>query len=94
LISPLEPIPAGSEAQLLTNVEPGVDGVVIRRGGASGTFLPAVWDKLPDPLTFLRHLEAKAGLRPGHWPSGMQAWRYRSTEYRRRALDIAHRSAA
>ncbi len=94
LISPLEPIPAGSEAELLANLEVGVDGVLIRHRGASGTFLPAVWEKLPDPLTFLRHLEAKAGLRPGYWPSGMQAWRYRSTEYRRRAVDIAHRSAA
>ncbi len=94
LISPLEPVPAGSEPELLANVEAGVDGVLIRHGEVSGTFLPAVWEKLPDPLTFLRHLEAKAGLRPGDWPAGMQAWRYRSTEYRRRAVDIQRRPAA
>ncbi len=88
LIGPLEPIEAGSEAELAANLRPGVDGVLIRRGAANATFLPAVWAKLPDPLTFLRHLEAKAGLRPGQWPRGIAAWRYRTTEYRRRAVEI------
>jgi AmmeMemoRadiSam system protein A len=94
VLTPLEPVAAGSEAELLANVEVGRDGVLIRSGAANATFLPAMWDKLPDPLTFIRHLEAKAGLRPGHWPSHMEAWRYRSTEYRRRAVDIDRRSAA
>ena len=94
VLSPMEPVPAGSEAELLANLEVGRDGVLIRRGAANATFLPAMWSKLPDPLTFLRHLEAKAGLRPGHWPSDMEAWRYRSTDYRRRAVDIDRRSAA
>ena len=94
VLTPLEPVPASSEAELLANLEVGRDGVLIRSGAANATFLPAMWDKLPDPLTFLRHLEAKAGLRPGHWPSDMEAWRYRSTDYRRRAVDIDRRSAA
>ena len=94
VLTPLEPIPAGSEAELLANLEVGRDGVLIRSGAANATFLPAMWDKLPDPLTFLRHLEAKAGLRPGYWPSDMEAWRYGSTDYRRKAVDIDRRSAA
>ena len=93
-LTPLEAVPAGSEAELLSNLEVGVDGVLIRSGAANATFLPAMWHKLPDPLTFLRHLEAKAGLRPGHWPADMEAWRYRSSEYRRRVTDIDRRSAA
>ena len=88
LIGPLVPVPAGSEAELAANLRPGVDGVLIRHRAGNATFLPAVWDKLPDHLTFLRHLEAKAGLRPGRWPDGMQAWRYTSTEHRRKAVDI------
>ena len=94
VLTPLEPVPAGSEAELLANLEVGRDGVLIRGGAANATFLPAMWGKLPDPLTFLRHLEAKAGLRPGHWPSDMEAWCYRSTDYRRRTVDIDRRSAA
>ena len=91
VLTPLERVPAGSEAELMANLEIGRFGVLIRSGAANATFLPAMWGKLPDPLTFLRHLEAKAGLRPGHWPSDMEAWRYRSTEYRRKAVDIDRR---
>lgn len=94
VLTPLEPVPAGSEAELSANLEVGRDGVLIRSGAANATFLPAMWAKVPDPLMFLRHLEAKAGLRPGHWPSDMEAWRYRSTDYRRKAVDIDRRSAA
>ena len=94
LIGPLEPLPAETEAQLAAHLRPGVDGVFIRSGDANATFLPAVWQKVSDPLSFLRHLEAKAGVRPGQWPRGMQAWRYTTTEYRRDAVDIDRRSAA
>ena len=94
VLTPLEAVPAASEAELLAHLEAGRDGAVIRSGAANATFLPAMWDRLPDPLTFLRHLEAKAGLRPGHWPGDMEAWRYRSTDYRRRVVDIDGRSAA
>ena len=94
LISPLEPVPANTEAGLAAHLRPGVDGVLIRSGAANATYLPAVWQKVPDALSFLRHLEAKAGLRPGLWPGGMQAWRYTTREYRRKAVDIDRRSAA
>jgi AmmeMemoRadiSam system protein A len=94
VLTPLEPVPAGSEAELLSNLEVGKDGVLIRSGAANATFLPAMWGKLLDPLTFLRRLEVKAGLRPGHWPSDVEAWRYRSTDYRRKAVDIDRRFAA
>ena len=92
LIGPLEPLPAPSEEGLAAGLRPGIDGLVIRCGRAQATFLPAVWKKLPDPITFLRHLEAKAGLEPGLWPAGMRAWRYSSTEYCRRAVDINRHS--
>lgn len=94
VLSPLQPVPAGSEAELLSNLEVGTAGVLIRSGAANATFLPAMWGKLPDPRTFLRHLATKAGFRPGHWPSDVEAWRYQSTDYRRRTVDIDRRSAA
>ena len=94
VLTPLEPVPATSEAELLANLEVGSDGVLIRSGAANATFLPAMWAKLPDPLTFLRHLKAKSGLRPGHWPSDMEAWRYRSSDHRWKAVDIDRRSSS
>ena len=94
LIGPLEPVPAGSEQELEANLRPGVDGVLVRWGTATATFLPAVWAKLPDPRTFLHHLEAKAGLRPGQWPPGIEAWRYQTADFRRRAVEIDRRPAA
>jgi len=44
-----------------------VDGVVLRLEGASATFLPQVWDHLPDPEAFLDTLSLKAGRASGAW---------------------------
>lgn len=52
---------AGAE-DLLRKLRPEVDGVIIERGWYRATFLPQVWEKLPDPREFLRHLCLKAGL--------------------------------
>lgn len=43
------------------------DGVVLRDGARRATFLPQVWEKLPDPSDFLNHLCQKMGLPPGQW---------------------------
>jgi AmmeMemoRadiSam system protein A len=52
---------------LLEKLRPGVDGVIIRCGYASATFLPQVWDQLPDKEEFLSHLCMKAGLPADAW---------------------------
>ena len=46
---------------------PGIHGVILSKGWHSATFLPQVWDQLPDPETFLSHLCRKAGMEPGCW---------------------------
>lgn len=48
-------------------LQPGKDGVVLRDGMRRATFLPQVWEKLPDPVEFLEHLCAKMGADPGLW---------------------------
>lgn len=53
---------------LLSQLRPGIDGVILRKGGASATFLPQVWKQLPRRQDFLSHLCLKAGL-------AAQAWR-------------------
>jgi AmmeMemoRadiSam system protein A len=81
VLSPLEKMATVSEAELVAAVRPGVDGLVIGAGTRRATFLPAVWEALPEPLDFVRHLEAKARIRPGHWPEGMEAFRYTAQEF-------------
>ncbi len=57
-----EPLPYNTGDELLTKLRPGVDGVIIERGWHRATFLPQVWEKLPDPREFLSQLCLKAGL--------------------------------
>lgn len=52
---------------LLAKLRPGIDGVIIRKAGRSATFLPQVWDQLPDKKMFLSHLCSKAGLHMDAW---------------------------
>jgi len=76
VLSPLEPLGLTTAAELVTRLAPGRDGVLIRQGDRSGTFLPAVWREIPDPVRFLRHLEHKAGIRETKRPAEFYAWRY------------------
>jgi len=52
---------------LIQNLHVNVDGVIIRKGHASATFLPQVWEQLPKPEEFLSHLCMKAGLASDAW---------------------------
>lgn len=78
LLTPPEPLQFGSEAELLERIEPGVDGLILAEGQRRGTFLPAVWDSLPEPAQFLEHLKAKAGLPQDYWSDRIRVWRYRT----------------
>jgi AmmeMemoRadiSam system protein B/AmmeMemoRadiSam system protein A len=80
VLSRLVEIPAAEREDVERQVRPGVDGVVLAAGTHRGTFLPAVWAKLPDPETFLGQLVRKAGL-TGGWPAGARAWRYTVDEF-------------
>jgi len=68
LLSPPEPIRFTDEADLLRQLRPGVDGLILEQGPHRGTFLPQVWEQLPDPAEFLAHLKRKAGL-PADFPT-------------------------
>lgn len=54
-------------ADLMAKLRPHVDGVILRRGLANATFLPQVWEQLPQPQVFLAHLCRKAGLPADAW---------------------------
>jgi AmmeMemoRadiSam system protein A len=76
LLSPLEPIPFQDEAQALAQLEPGVHGVTFEYGYHRSTFLPQVWEELPDIHEFIAHLKQKAGLPPDFWDPEVKLARY------------------
>jgi AmmeMemoRadiSam system protein A len=56
-----------SPQELLDKLRPKVDGVVLRVGQKQSTYLPQVWEQLPDKVEFLNRLAEKAGLSPSAW---------------------------
>lgn len=64
------------EADLLGQLKPGVDGLIISDAGRRSTFLPQVWEQIPEPQAFLAQLKRKAGLAADHWSPTFQAFRY------------------
>lgn len=76
VLSPAEAMNFDSEQALIAQLRPGIDGVILQERGRRGTFLPSVWDELPDPTEFLRHLKQKAGLPAAYWSDTIQASRY------------------
>lgn len=79
VLSPAEPIPFESETDLLDQIRPGIDGLILQDDYHRGTFLPSVWEKLPDKRSFLRCLKQKAGLPSDHWSPTIQVQRYTAT---------------
>lgn len=84
VLSTTEPLPVSSEAELLTTVQPGKDGLILEDGPHRGTFLPAVWESLPDPEDFVRELKRKAGLPVDHWSPTLVVKRYRTESFSER----------
>ncbi len=76
VLSVPEPVTVGSEAELLALMRPGIDGLTLEEGYRRGTFLPSVWEQLPDPSDFLRQLKRKAGLPDQYWSASLQISRY------------------
>lgn len=56
-----------TQEELIQQIRPEIDGVVLRKGGAQATFLPQVWKKIPDPEDFLSQLCLKMGTSPHFW---------------------------
>lgn len=66
-----------TEDALIAQLRPGKDGLILHTPqGGRATFLPSVWEQLPDPLDFLQHLKRKAGLPPHYWHHAIRAERY------------------
>jgi AmmeMemoRadiSam system protein A len=78
ILTPAEPVSFSSEQDLLAQLKPGIDGLILEEGHRRGTFLPSVWESLPEPEQFLRHLKQKAGLAPDYWSANIRVSRYQA----------------
>ena len=80
VLSPPEALHFASEDTLLAQLRPGVDGLILQFRSYRATFLPAVWEQLPEPYLFLAQLKQKAGLPLNFWSPELSIERY-TTEY-------------
>ncbi|MBT4769921.1 MAG: AmmeMemoRadiSam system protein A [Rhodospirillaceae bacterium] len=76
ILTPHQQMTFSSEDDLIAQLRPGEDGLVIADGPWKALFLPVVWESLSDPHDFLSHLKDKAGLKPGHWSDSFTAHRF------------------
>jgi len=67
LLTEPEPLTFSGPEELLSQLRPTIDGVILRKEAASSTFLPQVWEQLPGKEVFLEHLCRKAGLPGNAW---------------------------
>lgn len=79
VLTPSTPMIFNDEQDLLGQLKPGQDGLILQEGHHRGTFLPSVWEQVPQPARFLQQLKQKAGLAADYWSDDIQISRY-STE--------------
>lgn len=81
ILSKPEKIYFSSEADLIGQLRPHEDGLILQDGIHRGTFLPAVWESLNDPKDFLAQLKVKAGLEKNYRADDLQIQRYTTESF-------------
>lgn len=77
-----EPLAYTDANDLLEKLRPGVDGVILKDGFHRATFLPQVWEQLPEKAAFLSHLCSKMGASPDAWKrKHLEVFIYRVEEF-------------
>ena len=76
LLTPAEPLNFSDEADALARLRPNIDGIIFTAGRHRATFLPQVWEQLPEPVSFMSHLKQKAGLSENYWGPDVRLERY------------------
>ena len=85
LLSPPKPLRFADEDDLIAQIKPGEDGLILECEGRRATFLPQVWEDIPDVRQFLAQLAMKAGLPQGTRPGRCKVWRYRVAKWKERS---------
>lgn len=87
LLSVMQDMTFVSEEDALAQLRPEIDGIVFEYGRYRSTFLPQVWEQLPDPVEFMAHLKHKAGLNPRFWAEDVKLYRYTVSKWKERDLE-------
>ncbi|MGZ8984655.1 MAG: AmmeMemoRadiSam system protein A [Methylotenera sp.] len=86
LLSAMQALAFSGERDALAQLQPGIDGVVFEFGHYRSTFLPQVWEQLPDVSVFMAHLKHKAGLQPEFWDDEIKLYRYSVSKWKERDI--------
>jgi len=86
VLSPLTAMSIRDEADLLEQLIPEVDGLVLTAGPRRATFLPKVWEQLPAPKAFVTALKRKAGLPDDFWSAAVAVYRYHTETFAEPAI--------
>jgi len=89
LLSAMQAVDFKSEHDALQQLRPGIDGVVFAYAHNRSTFLPQVWEQLPDVATFMAHLKHKAGLDAKFWHEEVKLMRYTVSKHKEQAIQSA-----
>jgi len=82
LLSPAQAMQFSSEADALAQLNPHIDGIIFECNHHRSTFLPQVWEQLPQPEIFMTHLKNKAGLPSDFWSEDIKLSRYTVSKWR------------
>lgn len=80
LLGKPEPMAFNDQADLLRQIQPFKDGLILEDAGKRATYLPQVWEQIPTAEAFLASLKQKAGLPADHWSDQIKIMRYRATK--------------
>ncbi len=89
LLSASERMYCADESEVLAQLRPHVDGVILDCGTYRSTFLPQVWAQLPEPAEFLAALKRKAGLPADYWSAQIELSRYTVAKFAETASTVA-----
>ncbi|MBI5922308.1 MAG: AmmeMemoRadiSam system protein A [Betaproteobacteria bacterium] len=82
LLTPAQPMSFANEADAIGQLRPHIDGVILEYGKHRGTFLPQVWESLPEPREFMAQLKRKAGLPLNFWSNELKLSRYQVEKWK------------
>ena len=81
VLSTPRPIAFADEDDLLRQLRPGRDGLILEDGDRRGVFLPSVWGQVTEPQQFVRQLKRKADLPPHHWSDDLRVHRFTAESF-------------
>lgn len=82
VLTPTQPLVLSNPKELPYLIRPGIDGVTLSKDARRATFLPQVWERVPDPVIFLNMLCRKMGYPPNEWRyPGMKAEVYQVEQF-------------